>query len=45
MSNNIKTNADGEDSLGAEYIDIEDILNIDISPISELVIKNFLNIK
>ena len=45
MSNNIKTNADGEDSLGAEYIGIEDILNIDISPISELVIKNFLNIK
>lgn len=40
--NNIKTGADGEDSLGAEYIDINKLPDIEISPIARPVIEEFL---
>lgn len=40
--NNIKTGADGEDSLGAEYIDINKLPDIEISPIARTVVEKFL---
>ncbi len=43
--NNIKTGADGEDSLGAEYIDINKLSDIEISPIARPVIEKFLENK
>ncbi|MEK7538352.1 MAG: NUDIX domain-containing protein [Patescibacteria group bacterium] len=39
---NIKTDADGEDSLGAEYIDINKLPDIEISPIARPVVERFL---
>ena len=41
--NNIKTGADGEDSLGAEYIDIKKLSDVEISPIARPVVESFLN--
>lgn len=41
--NNIKTGADGEDSLGAEYIDTKKLSGVEISPIARSVVENFLN--
>lgn len=39
-SENIKTVADGEDSLGAEYISISELDNVEISPIARpMIIK------
>lgn len=40
--NNIKTGADGEDSLGAEYLDINKLSEVEISPIARPVIEKFL---
>lgn len=40
--NNIKVGADGEDSLGAEYIDIKKLPDVEISPIARPVIEKFL---
>lgn len=39
----IKTDADGQDSLGAEFIDINDLDKIKISPIARPVIEKIIN--
>lgn len=40
--NNIRIGADGEDSLGAEYIDVNKLLDIEISQIARPVVEKFL---
>lgn len=40
--NNIKSGADGEDSLGAEYIDISKLSDMEISLIARPVIEKYL---
>lgn len=41
-NNNIKIGADGEDSLGTEYIDIKKLPGVEVSPIARPVIEKFL---
>lgn len=45
LSDNIKTSPDGEDSLGAEFIDLDNLDEVEISPIAKPMILKALTTK